>query len=120
MSLHLKFLAVLLLGFFSARSIGTAFADPPRPQDSCAYSSECGDGFCREWNPQKALFACEPKQYSVAVWDASCIDKIETGKEVRIEAPVSNGEPDRKHAVASGFVVKFKEGCTFHYEVRSR
>jgi hypothetical protein len=119
MSLRLKFLAVLVLGFFSARSIGTALADPPLPQDSCPYSSDCGDGLCKVWNPQKALFACEPKQYTVAVWDRSCIDKIDAGEKAQVEAPVVDGEPDRKHSRLVQAVVTFKKGCSFHYEVRS-
>lgn len=108
-------------GVFDSELTAHAASPVPHPQDSCSYSSDCGDAFCKTWNPQKALYACEPKQYSVAVWDAACIDKIEAGDKARIEAPLVDQEPDRKHMTASGLlVVKFKPGCTFHYEVRSR
>lgn len=114
---RLKIAIAFLLGFLSARSIGAAIASPP-PQESCTYDEACGTGMCKVWDHSR--FVCEPKQYTVAVWDRTCIDKIEAGEEARVEAPVDDGEPDRKHSKLIGAKVTFKTGCTFRYEVRSR
>lgn len=111
-----KIFAVLVMGIACARLVGRAMAQPP--QDSCTYSSECGDGMCKVWENRR--FVCEPKQYAVAVWDHDCIDKVELTKDSHVEAPLVDGEPDRKHSKLSQAKVRFKEGCTFHYEVRTR
>ena len=89
-------------------------------QSSCSYSSDCGDGLVKCWNPEKALNECIPKQYTVAVWDHDCIEKIDAGQKARVEAPLIDGEPDRKHSKLVEAVVTFKKGCSYRYEVRSR
>lgn len=114
-----KIFAVLVLGIACARTVGSALASPPQPpQDSCTYDEACGSGMCKVWDHTR--FVCEPKQYAVAVWDHECIDKIEAGEEARVEAPIQDGEPDRKHAHLIGAKLFFKRDCTFHYEVRTR
>jgi hypothetical protein len=59
----------------------------------------------------------ETVQVAYMVWDAGCINKIEVGKNTRIEAPMKDGEPDMTKAVIYKEIADFNKLCG-HIEIR--
>lgn len=91
----------------------------PVSDNACTYDDACGQGMCRVW--EHSRFVCEPKQYGVAVWDHECIDKVEVAAQSKVEAPLDgDAQPRRSEAKLTGAIVTFKQGCTWHIEIRSR
>ena len=95
-------------------------SSPAAPtQESCTYDERCGAGMCMVW--EHSRFVCEPKQYTVAVWDRSCIDKLELSESSQMEAPLDDeGKPDIAKSQLTHTKVTFAKGCQFHYDVRNR
>lgn len=54
------------------------------------------------------------------VYDSSCITKVEVIPNVsRIELPMVNGEPDKKHPTSTAFRVTYDPKCPHaHIEIR--
>lgn len=71
------------------------------------------------WQPDYAGGKCVPGQYAVMVWEARCLDGVQLGKETRLEMPLINGEPDKKHAVIYRVLASYREECG-HIERRTR
>jgi hypothetical protein len=85
------------------------------PQD-CQYDERCGAGMCLVWEHTRMV--CEPKQYTVAVWDRICLEKAEFTENSKMEAPMVDGKPDMEHVTLKGTKVTFKSNC-WRYEVRN-
>lgn len=89
----------------------------PPPQD-CAYDEQCGTNMCKVW--QHGRFVCEPKQYTMIVWDHACIESISLTEKAYMEAPAdSDGQPDMSKARLFGTKVKLTKGCQFRYDIRN-
>lgn len=71
---------------------------------------------CLVWEHTRMV--CEPKQYTMAVWDRTCLTKVEFTAESRMEAPLVDGKPDMTKVVLIHPIVTFNSNC-WRYEVRN-
>lgn len=100
-------------------ALGLLMSPQAAVTSDCQTSEQCGDGMCQVW--EHGRFVCEPRQYTMAVWDRSCLDTIAFKEDSHLEAPVdANGEPIMKQAVVVNTSTKLKRRCTYRLEVRSR
>jgi hypothetical protein len=56
-------------------------------------------------------------QVPYMVWDAGCINKIEVGKNTRMEAPMKDGEPDMTRVMIYKEIANVNKLCG-HIEIR--
>ena len=87
------------------------------PQE-CAYDERCGNGMCLVWEGGRNV--CEPKQYTVAVYDYEDIETVVAKPGAKVVCPVLNAEPDRAHCRLEGAIITFKPNHTYHFVVRNR
>jgi hypothetical protein len=91
----------------------------PAQEPSCTYSADCHATECLVATSGGGQ-ACVPKQFAVAVWDHTCLEKVDLGLKSTMEAPLnSDGTPDLAHARVLNLPVTYKANC-FHIEVRTR
>jgi hypothetical protein len=111
------FFPILLVTFYGL--LLAAKPQEPGATGDCTFDDACGSGFCKVW--ERSRFVCEPKQYVMVVWDRGCLDKIELGKDSRMEAPLGEDQkPDLTRSTISHTQVTYTKGCQFRYEVRNR
>lgn len=84
----------------------------------CEYDEQCGNQMCKVW--EHGRFVCELKQYGVAVWDRTCIDRVELSEEAHVEAPYRNERAVKEEASLYGAIVTFKKNCQYRIEIRNR
>lgn len=89
------------------------------PQDQCIQDDACHAGECAVY--EHGRWACTPRQYTMAVWDRTCLDTITFTEESRMEAPIGDdGKPDMDRAKVTKTKTSLTKGCQFRYEVRAR
>ena len=89
------------------------------PQQQCTYSDQCHSGECQVW--EHGRWVCERAQYTVAVWDRTCLDKVTLKEESSMEAPVGDdGRPEMSKLKLLNVLVTTAKGCQFRYEVRHK
>lgn len=116
-----KRLTLSLVAAFFVLLLGATLAPQPLAQstDSCTYDESCGAGMCKVW--EHSRFVCEPKQYTVAVWARTCLDKLELSEKSSMEAPLNDdGTPDLTKSQLKHTRVVLAKNCQFRYEVRER
>jgi hypothetical protein len=107
-------LILLSLQAYPARLISPAHA-----QEQCVYDEACHTGECAVY--EHGRWSCTPKQYTVAVWDRTCLESIHFSEQSSMYAPIGDdGKPDMSQAHVTKTPVTFTKGCQFRYEVRSR
>jgi hypothetical protein len=89
------------------------------PQDSCVSDDACHSGECAVYDHGR--WVCQARQYTVAVWDHSCLEKVDLAMDAKFEAQLDyEGKPDTRNGKLVGAVVTLKQNCQFRYEVRTR